>query len=179
MNDGNDAGAIYVGKMFISSSLQPLRLIFDTGSDYMAVTSELCTESRESLAQRENEKKGKEENEGQLFDPATQASLINIDQVQARFLDDHRFLQTNDNVDVTNLMIKDDDSTTEAVKKLQANSKKPKCDTQAYAIKTENEVKDMKSDFLQLKYGSADLGGFLYQDKLCLDPLGNRCASDF
>lgn len=37
----------------------------------------------------------------------------------------------------------------------------------------------MKSDFMQLKYGSADLGGFLYQDKLCLDPLGNRCAGDF
>jgi len=36
----------------------------------MAVTSELCTDSRESLAQRENEKKGKEENEG-LFDPST------------------------------------------------------------------------------------------------------------
>lgn len=54
-NGGNEAGAIYVGKMFISSSLQPLRLIFDTGSDYMAVTSELCTDSRESLAQRENE----------------------------------------------------------------------------------------------------------------------------
>ena len=66
--------------MFISSSLQPLRLIFDTGSDYMAVTSELCTDSRESLAQRENEKRGKEES-GDLFDPSTQASLIDISHI--------------------------------------------------------------------------------------------------
>lgn len=45
-------------------------------------------------------------------------------------------------------MIKDDDSTNDAIKKMQANSKKPKCDTQAYAIKQESEVKEMKSDFL-------------------------------
>ena len=45
--------------MFISSSLQPLRLIFDTGSDYMAVTSELCSASKQSLAQKENEDKNK------------------------------------------------------------------------------------------------------------------------
>ena len=69
-NGGNDAGAIYVGKMFISSSLQPLRLIFDTGSDYMAVTSELCSSSKQSLAQRENESKNKEKDD-QLFDPET------------------------------------------------------------------------------------------------------------
>jgi len=56
--------------MFISSSLQPLRLIFDTGSDYMAVTSELCSSSKQSLAQRENEAKNKEKDD-QLFDPET------------------------------------------------------------------------------------------------------------
>jgi len=32
-----------VGKLFISDALQPIRVIFDTGSDYMAVTSDLCT----------------------------------------------------------------------------------------------------------------------------------------
>lgn len=94
----------------------------------MAVTSELCTDSRESLAQRENEKKGKEENEG-LFDPSTQATLIDVNQIQEKFLEDHKMVQLNDKYDVTNLMIKDDDSTNEAIKKMQANSKKPKCDT--------------------------------------------------
>jgi hypothetical protein len=82
-------------------------------------------------------------------------------------------------MDATNLMIRDTDSTQEAVQKMEDNSKKAKCDTQAYAIKQECEVKDTKSDFLQLKYGSADLGGFLYQDKLCIDPLGNKCADHF
>lgn len=76
-------------------------------------------------------------------------------------------------------MLKDNDPTLDAVRKLEDNAKKSKCDTQAYAIKQDHEVKDMKSDFLQLKYGSADLGGFLYQDKLCIDPLGNKCAENF
>jgi hypothetical protein len=89
-NGGNEAGAIYVGKLYISSALQPLRVIFDTGSDYMAVTSELCSQSRESLAQRESEQKNKEKEE--LFDPTTQASLVNLGQIQEKFLDDHRLV---------------------------------------------------------------------------------------
>ena len=28
-------------------------------------------------------------------------------------------------------------------------------------------------------YGSADLSGYLYADKACIDPIGNQCASDF
>lgn len=79
MNGGNEAGAIYVGKLYISSSLQPLRVIFDTGSDYMAVTSELCSHTRESLAQKESQDKNKDKDEDQLFDPTTQASLINVE----------------------------------------------------------------------------------------------------
>ena len=35
-------GALYVGKIFVAEGLQPIRMIFDTGSDYMAVTSNLC-----------------------------------------------------------------------------------------------------------------------------------------
>lgn len=38
----NEAGAIYVGTVFISEASTPLRLIFDTGSDYLALTSDLC-----------------------------------------------------------------------------------------------------------------------------------------
>ena len=79
-NGGNEAGAIYVGKLYISSALQPLRVIFDTGSDYMAVTSELCSKSRESLAQKESEQKNKDKEE-ELFDPNTQASFLNIGQI--------------------------------------------------------------------------------------------------
>jgi len=178
MNGGNEAGAIYVGKLYISSALQPLRVIFDTGSDYMAVTSELCSQSRETLAQKESEEKNKDKGDEQLFDPNTQATLVNVGQIQEKFLADHRFLQT-DYDDDSNILIRDSDPALDAVKKMEDNAKKSKCDTQAYAIKQENEVKDMKSDFLSLKYGSADLGGFLYQDKLCIDPLGSRCAEHF
>jgi hypothetical protein len=46
----------------------------------MAVTSELCSSSRESLAQHEGEEKNKDKEE--LFDPNTQASLINIPSIQ-------------------------------------------------------------------------------------------------
>ena len=73
----------------------------------------------------------------------------------------------------------DTDAEKEAIDKMELNSKKPQCDTQAYAVKLDCEVPDMKNDFLSLKYGSADLGGFMYQDKLCLDPLGTRCADNF
>ena len=30
-----------------------------------------------------------------------------------------------------------------------------------------------------MNYGSAKLQGKLYKDKVCIDPLANRCASDF
>lgn len=43
-NHGNADGAIYVGELFISDSLQKMKLIFDTGSDYLAVTSSLCSD---------------------------------------------------------------------------------------------------------------------------------------
>ena len=41
-NAQNEAGAIYVGELFISDTNQKVRLIFDTGSDYLAMTSSLC-----------------------------------------------------------------------------------------------------------------------------------------
>lgn len=32
---------------------------------------------------------------------------------------------------------------------------------------------------MNLNYGSAQLKGKLYKDKLCIDPIQNRCSSDF
>jgi hypothetical protein len=75
-----------------------------------------------------------------------------------------------------------DEATEQALAKMDehgSKEKKPMCDTQAYIIKSEAEVKDMGQDFLSLKYGSAEMGGYLYQDKVCIDPIGNRCANDF
>jgi hypothetical protein len=43
-NGQGESGAIYVGNLFINES--PLRLIFDTGSDYLAITSSLCSDKR-------------------------------------------------------------------------------------------------------------------------------------
>ena len=45
-NAQNEAGAIYVGELFISDSNQKARLIFDTGSDYLAMTSSLCEDTK-------------------------------------------------------------------------------------------------------------------------------------
>lgn len=39
-------GAIYVGKLVISDQHQPVNVIFDTGSDYLAVTSSLCGDTK-------------------------------------------------------------------------------------------------------------------------------------
>lgn len=41
-SEENNSGAIFIGKLFVSDVFQPLRLIFDTGSDYLAITSDLC-----------------------------------------------------------------------------------------------------------------------------------------
>lgn len=41
-NGQNEAGAIFVGQLYIADNNQPMRVIFDTGSDYLAVTSDLC-----------------------------------------------------------------------------------------------------------------------------------------
>lgn len=35
-----------MGQLFVSDSNQPMRVIFDTGSDYLAVTSDLCSDSK-------------------------------------------------------------------------------------------------------------------------------------
>ena len=49
----------------------------------------------------------------------------------------------------------------------------------AYIINDAKQVKETKNDFLTLNYGSASLKGYMYADKVCIDPLGSRCAKDF
>jgi len=47
----NDDGAGYVGSIFIGSPPRPAKVIFDTGSDYLALTSDLCNDPK--LGQKE------------------------------------------------------------------------------------------------------------------------------
>lgn len=42
----NKDGAIYVGQLYVSEGMQPIRVIFDTGSDYLALTSNLCQDPK-------------------------------------------------------------------------------------------------------------------------------------
>ena len=57
----NEDGAGYVGTIFLGSQEQPARVLFDTGSDYMAVTSSLCSDP----------KLGKPEIDEAKFDPVS------------------------------------------------------------------------------------------------------------
>ena len=41
------------------------------------------------------------------------------------------------------------------------------------------EAKELKEDSLTLNYGSAKLKGKLFTDRVCIDPIGNRCSTNF
>ena len=45
-DSGNGEGAIFVGQLYVSDDHQPVKLIFDTGSDYLAMTTSLCSERK-------------------------------------------------------------------------------------------------------------------------------------
>ena len=47
----NEDGAGYVGTIFLGSEDQPAKVLFDTGSDFLAVTSDLCLDA--SLGKQE------------------------------------------------------------------------------------------------------------------------------
>ena len=47
----NEDGAGYVGTIFLGSEDQPAKVLFDTGSDFLAVTSDLCLD--QSLGKQE------------------------------------------------------------------------------------------------------------------------------
>ena len=42
----NEDGAGYVGNIFLGSENQPAKVLFDTGSDFLAVTSDLCLDPK-------------------------------------------------------------------------------------------------------------------------------------
>ena len=42
MDLNNEDGAGYVGTIYLGSEGQPAKVLFDTGSDFLAVTSDLC-----------------------------------------------------------------------------------------------------------------------------------------
>ena len=42
----NEDGAGYVGTIFLGSDNQPAKVLFDTGSDFLAVTSDLCLDPK-------------------------------------------------------------------------------------------------------------------------------------
>jgi len=49
----NDDGAGYIGTIYLGSEDQPAKVLFDTGSDFLAVTSDLCLDS--SLGKQEQD----------------------------------------------------------------------------------------------------------------------------
>lgn len=51
----NDDGNGYIGTIFIGSELKPAKVLFDTGSDYLAVTSSLCNDPKLGYAEIESE----------------------------------------------------------------------------------------------------------------------------
>jgi len=57
----NEDGAGYVGTIFLGSNETPARVLFDTGSDFLAVTSDLCL----------NATLGKQEDDVPVFDSKT------------------------------------------------------------------------------------------------------------
>ena len=42
----NNDGAGYVGTIYLGSEDRPAKVLFDTGSDYLAVTSDLCMDPK-------------------------------------------------------------------------------------------------------------------------------------
>lgn len=70
-----------------------------------------------------------------------------------------------------------EDATEAAVKEMNANAAKSRCDTMAYKFEVPAGSKLYKDDDVNLNYGSASLKGKMMEDKVCLDPNGVRCAS--
>lgn len=46
VNLENNDGAGYIGTIFLGSEEQPAKVLFDTGSDYLAVTTDLCLDPK-------------------------------------------------------------------------------------------------------------------------------------
>jgi len=61
----NDNGLGYVGTIYVGSEERPVKVLFDTGSDYLAVTSSLCSDP----------KLGQKELDEPVFDPVNFAYM--------------------------------------------------------------------------------------------------------
>ena len=57
----NEDGAGYIGTIYMGSEETPVKVLFDTGSDFLAITSDLCL----------NASLGKQEEATAVFDPVT------------------------------------------------------------------------------------------------------------
>ena len=42
----NEDGDGYVGTIYVGSEEKPINVLFDTGSDYLAITSDLCDDPK-------------------------------------------------------------------------------------------------------------------------------------
>ena len=62
MDITNEDGAGYVGTIFMGSNDAPVKVLFDTGSDFLAITSDLCLDP----------KLGKQEEAKAVYDPVNQ-----------------------------------------------------------------------------------------------------------
>lgn len=59
---------------------------------------------------------------------------------------------------------------------VQLEDEKPqRCDSQAYSLAQSSDSQELKEDDVTLNYGSAHFKGKLYKDKVCIDPIANRC----
>ena len=57
----NEDGAGYIGTIYVGANEAPARVLFDTGSDYLALTSDLC----------DDPKLGKKEEDVPIYDQAS------------------------------------------------------------------------------------------------------------
>ena len=145
----NQAGAIYVGKLSISG--QPVNVIFDTGSDYLAVTSSLCGDMKYGS------------NETSLFDESAKADQTHllVDAVMAT-----GFLQLDSEISYRNDDLYKNKKSAAQIEKETAErvqeslKRKPRCNSQAY-VQTNDSVK-LHEDEVSLAYGSAQLNGYLF-----------------
>lgn len=71
-----------------------------------------------------------------------------------------------------------DSNEEQAAEEIEKNAKASRCDTMAYNIGAASGS-EIKEDDVTLNYGSAHFKGRLMKDKVCIDPIQNRCSDGF
>lgn len=128
----------------MSDDYQPINVIFDTGSDYLAVTSNLCVDPKYGPVPKSLKPKV----EGKV--PSKDKLLYEEDFVQITDIKDAE----DNNDDKTAQLLSD--------AKEGADGPQPRCDTVAYKIPNSSEAKNLGEDEMTLNYGTAHLRGYLY-----------------